>query len=241
MAGGTLSPASAHASAQSECTFDGAAHMAVAPPTQSGMPAEAAAVPDLPQHSGGGTAASAMSDERPGCGSSDDSGMRAGAWQAADTAADEQGGDCQAAEQPLPGGSAAAAHSSSSSDVDLKPQAAPPSLHHDAAAMPQPRQAWWQTAPDAAVPPAPASEATEHWAPAEHSAAGLPGGAESCGTAAVTPGLQQQQAARLPDDGWEGSGDSDNDRDGSEWSHCSDHFMALSAALEAEEADWELL
>ncbi len=227
MAGGTLSPASA----QSECTFNGAAHMAVALPTQSGMPAEAAAGTDVPQQSGGGTAASAMSDERPGCGSSDDSGVRAGAWQAAGTAADERGGDSQTAEQPLPGGGATAAHSSSSSDVDMKPQASLPSLHHDAAAMPQPRQAWWQTAA-AAPTPAPASEATEY------SAAALPGGADSCGMAAVAPGLPLQQ---LPDDGWEGSGDSDSDRDGSEWSHCSDHFMALSAALEAEEAEWEVL
>lgn len=35
--------------------------------------------------------------------------------------------------------------------------------------------------------------------------------------------------------------DSGSDRDDGEWRHCSDHFMALSSALDADEGDWEVV
>lgn len=67
--------------------------------------------------------------------------------------------------------------------------------------------------------------------------------APECSTSSQ-PQLQPSAAhdnTALPDEDNCDADDMGSDRDGSEWSHCSDQFGVLSAELEAHDSEWMVL
>jgi hypothetical protein len=246
LAGGILWPPSA----QSECTS--VAAMAVDPAPRLGMPtgaAAAAAAAACPQQPcGGGAEARPSEAAQPGCGgSSGSSSTSAAAWQPVNAAAEGQSSGTRAS----PDGKAAAVQSSRS-DVDMEAPDTSPTLRQGAAAA-QPGRTSPQAAPAyaASAPPEPAaaSDRAQSWtaaAPLAESSKSRINCSSSAAGGAVSslqlhPKTLQRMAWPLAGGADEAGSSMDSDRDGSEWSHCSDHFMALSAALEAEEGDWEVL